>query len=191
VRRSRTISNPQTWLLIAYLAFILSLLNISNLSESRVYGHDFVPNESASFLSFVNQLQTESDLVQSNLDNSNLTLAKQHANRAIELLNLKDPINNVAWRVEIAERNQRVANDLVIAVSSLENITVSSSSFPEQQQSANRLMDEIDGIIEEAITTRIDRDQRVNATVQATALGDIINTLLRYYGNAYEVGFDM
>jgi hypothetical protein len=62
-------------------------------------------------------------------------------------------------------------------------------SSPEQQQSANQSIGEIDAIINEAVTTRIDRDQR--ATIQATAFGDIINTLLRYYGNAYEVGFDM
>ena len=171
-----------------YLALTFSLFNIDNFSKSQVYGHDFIPNESASFLSFANQLQAESELVQSNLDNDNLTLAEEHATRAIELLNSKDPINNVAWRDEIAERNQRVANELVTAISSLENITMSS---PELQQSANLSIDEIDAIIDEAVTTRIDRDQRANATIQATALGDIINTLLRFYGNAYEVGFDM
>jgi hypothetical protein len=189
MRNSRTISNPLTWLLIVYLTFAFSLFNIDNFSRLQVYGHDFVPNESASFLSFANQLQAESVLVQNNLVNGNLTLAKEHATRAIELLNSKDPVNNVAWRDEIAERSQRVANELVTAISNLENtITVSS---PEQQQSANQSIDEIDAIIDEAVTTRIDRDQRANATIQATALGDIINTLLRYYGNAYEVGFDM
>jgi hypothetical protein len=191
MRKSPTIRSPQTWLLIAYLAFILSLLNISNFFESQVYGHDFVPNESASFLSFANQLQAESELIQNNLANGNLTLAEEHATRAIELLNSKDPVNNVAWRDEIAERNQRVANELVTAVYNLENITVSPSSSPEQQQLANQSIGEIDAVIEEAVTTRIDRDQRTNATIQATALGDIINTILRYYGNAYEVGFDM
>jgi hypothetical protein len=55
-----------------------------------------------------------------------------HAVRAIELLNLLDPVNNVAWKDEIAERNQRVANELVTAVSNLENITVSSSSSEQQ-----------------------------------------------------------
>ena len=188
MRKIHTISNIRTRLLIMYLALTFSLFNIDNFSKSQVYGHDFIPNESASFLSFANQLQAESELVQSNLDNDNLTLAEEHATRAIELLNSKDPINNVAWRDEIAERNQRVANELVTAISSLENITMSS---PEQQQSANLSIDEIDAIIDEAVTTRIDRDQRANATIQATALGDIINTLLRFYGNAYEVGFDM
>jgi hypothetical protein len=52
--------------------------------------------------------------------------------RAIELLNSLDPVNNVAWKDEIAERNQRVANELVTAVSNLENITVSSSSSEQQ-----------------------------------------------------------
>src|SRR5687768_15950085 len=158
MRNRRTISNPQTWLLIVYLTFAFSLFNIDNFSRLRVYGHDFVPNESASFLSFANQLQAESVLVQNNLVNGNLTLAKEHATRAIELLNSKDPVNNVAWRDEIAERSQRVANELVTAISNLENtITVSS---PEQQQSANQSIDEIDAIIDEAVTTRIDRDQR-------------------------------
>jgi hypothetical protein len=178
--------------MIAYLTFTLFLFNIDTFSKLQVYGHDFVPNESASFLSFTNQLQAESELVQNNLANDSFTLAKEHATRAIELLNSKDPVNNVSWIDEIAERNQRVANELIAAVSNLVNMTESqSSSFPEQQQSINQSIGEIDAIIDEAITTRIDRDQRVNATIQATALGDIINTLLRYYGNAYEVGFDM
>jgi hypothetical protein len=55
----------------------------------QVYGHDFVPNETASFLSFANQLQAESVLVQNNLANGNLTLAEEHAILAIELLNSK------------------------------------------------------------------------------------------------------
>lgn len=135
------------------------------------------------------RVEIDSDAhVQSNLATRNFTLAKEHAIRAIEILNSKDPVNNVAWRDEIAERNQRVAYELVTAVSNLENITESPSSLPEQQQSTNQPIGEIDGIIEEAITTRIDRDQRVNATIQATTLGDIINTFLRDYGNAYEVG---
>ena len=193
--RKRHTKNLQILLLIACTALIASLFNIGNFSESRVYGHDFIPNESASFLSFANQLKTESELVQSNLANGNLDLAKEHAKRAIELLNSTDPINNVPWKDEIAERNQRIANELVRAVSNLENITMSSSPSEQQQQSilnnTTQLTDEIDAIIEDAITSRIDSDQRGNATIQATALGDIINNILRYYGNAYAVSFDM
>jgi hypothetical protein len=192
--RKRHTNNLQILLLIACTALTASLFNISNFSGSRVYGHDFIPDESASFLSFANQLKTESKLVQSNLANGTIDLAKEHAIRAIGLLNSTDPINNVTWKDEIAERNQRVANELVRAVLNLENITMSSSPSEHQQSTLNdttQLTDEIDAIIEDAITSRIDSDQRGNATIQATALGDIINTILRYYGNAYAVGFDM
>jgi hypothetical protein len=39
------------------------------------YGHNLTPNESASFLAFVEQLRTESELVQMNLANNNISLA--------------------------------------------------------------------------------------------------------------------
>jgi hypothetical protein len=197
LRKSYTAMNQQPLLLVVYAVLIISLSNIYNLFESRAYGHDFIPDESASFLSFADQLKTESELVQSNLANGTVDLAKEHAIRAIELLNSTDPINNVPWKDEIAERNQRIANELVGAVSNLENITVSSSPSEQQQQqqsisnNTTQLTDEIDAIIEDAISSRIDSDQRGNATIQATALGDIINNILRYYGNAHAVGFDM
>ena len=198
MRKNRIVKNLQSLLPIAPVVLIVSLIGISSSFDSLVYGHDFIPNKSASFMSFANQLQTESELVQTNLANSSVALAKEHAARAIELLNSKDPINNAAWKEEIAEKNQRVANELVAAVSSLVNITMSSSSSsssPKQEQSilgeTNRLVSEIDAIIDESITTNIDKEQRVNGTIQATALGDIINTLLRYYGDAYVVSFDM
>jgi hypothetical protein len=198
MKKSRIVKNLQSLLSIGPVVLIVSLMGISSSFYSLVYGHDFIPNESASFISFVNQLQTESVLVQTNLANSGVALAKEHAARAIELLNSKDPINNVAWIEEIAEKNQRVANELVAAVSGLENITMSSSSWsssPKQEQSisgeTNQLVNEIGAIIDEAITTNVDKEQRVNDRIQAMALGDIINTLLRYYGSAYLVSFDI
>jgi flagellin-specific chaperone FliS len=155
-----------------------------------VYGHDFVPNESASFLSLMDQLKAELDLVQTNLVNGSVSLAEDHAARAVGLLNSKDPVNNITWKDEIAERNERIAEELVSAVSALKNLNMSSilpSSYVETNQSINN----IDAIIDEALTSRIDIEQRENATIQATALGDIINTLLSYYGDAFAVGFDM
>jgi hypothetical protein len=199
MRNSRIVKNLQSLLPIGLVVLIVSLMGISSSFYSLVYGHNFIPNESASFMSFANQLQTESVLVQTNLANSSVALAREHAARTIELLNSKDPFSNVAWKEEIAEKNQRVVNELVAALSSLENITMSSSSWssssPKQEQSifeeTNQLVNEIGAIIDEAITTNIDKEQRVNDTIQATSLADIIDTLLRYYGSAYTVRFDM
>ena len=173
----------------AFIVLIICLGGVSNSLESPVYGHDFVPHESASFLSLMDQLKAEIGLVQTNLANDNLSLAEDHAARAIGLLDSKDPINSITWKEEIAERNEGIAEDLVSAVTGLETINKSTSTSI--NASTTQSISDIDAIIDEAITSRIDREQRENGTIQATALGDLINTLLGYYGDAFSVGFDM
>jgi roadblock/LC7 domain-containing protein len=76
----------------------------------------------------MNQLQSESGLVQTNLVDGNISLAEEHAARAARLLDSRDPVNNVTWKEEIAERNQRIAEELVSAVSALEKMNMSMSA---------------------------------------------------------------
>jgi hypothetical protein len=172
----------------AFIVLIIYLISVGNSSGSNVYGHNFIPNESASFLSLMDQIKAEIGIIQTNLVNES-ALAEEHASRAVGLLNSKDPVNNITWNEEIAERNERIAGELVSAVSALENMNISASSS--SHSDTNQSVSNIDAIIDEAITSRIDIEQRENATIQATALGDIINTLLNYYGDAFSVGFDM
>lgn len=82
----------------------------------------------------------------------NISLAQQHANNAAALLT-----PNITR--EIAEQNQRVANDLTMAINDLQDIT-SSSSQQQQQQSIDQLVSNIDAILGEAVTTRIEQEQR-------------------------------
>lgn len=82
-----TVISVQTSLSITFIVLITYLIGIGNSFESTVYGHDFVPNESASFLSLMNQSEAESGLVQTNLVNGNVSLAEEHAARAVGLLN--------------------------------------------------------------------------------------------------------
>jgi hypothetical protein len=171
-----------------FVVLAIYLIGMSNSFELKVYGHDFVPNESASFLSLMDQLKAELGLVETNIANGNVSLAEAHATQAIEILNSKDPVNNITWKEEIAEKNARIAGELVSAVSALDNMNMSTSS---SSGDTNQSVSNIDAIIDEAVTSRIDTEQRENATIQATALGDIINTLLNYYGDAFSVGFDM
>jgi hypothetical protein len=154
--------------------------NFINPNIQIAYAYNFTSNESASFLAFVEQLQTESELVHSNLANNNVSLAQAHANKAAALLT-----PNITE--EFAEENQRVANDLRTAINSLQNI----SSRPLEKQSVDLLVNDIDSILEEAVTTRIEQEQRNNATIQALALVDLTNMILEDYGNAYAVRFDM
>jgi hypothetical protein len=89
---------------------------------------------------------------------------------------------------EIAERNQRVADELTMAINDLQDITSSSQL---QGQSIDQLISTIDAILGEVVTTRIDQEQRDNATIQALAFADLVDSILANYGNAYAVNFDM
>lgn len=64
---------------------ILALVFSSNNLLNQTYAHMFTTDETASFLAFADQLQVESELVQTNLINKNLSLAQNHANKAVIL----------------------------------------------------------------------------------------------------------
>jgi hypothetical protein len=162
--------------------FLGSSINMNNDNNSflNAYGHTFSPNESASFLSFVDQLQVESELVQTNLANDSTSLAQEHAKKAGSLLT-----SNIT--TEIAEENQRVANELTRAINDLQDISLS----PQQVESIDQLVSDIDSILGEAESTRIEQEDLENATIQALAFADLVNSILENYGNAYAVNFDM
>lgn len=165
------------------LKFIATMLIISGLfSYQLVCAHNFTPNESATFLSLVDTMQSEIHLVQSNIANNNVSLAQEHAENAIELL-------NKTWIKEIEERNHRVADELTTALAELQNIQNANVSRPPAD--INQKVSDIDAILEEAVTIRIDKEQRNNATIQALALAGIVDAVLRNYGDAYKVGFNM
>ena len=60
---------------------------MGNPFAPMVYGHDFVPDESALFLSLMDKLKAELGLVETNLANGNVSLAEEHATRAVGILN--------------------------------------------------------------------------------------------------------
>jgi hypothetical protein len=95
----------------------------------------------------MDQLKAELGLVQTNLANDSISLAEDHAAQAVEL---------------------------VSAVTGLESMNLSAPSS--SNANTTQSISDIDAIIDEAITSRIDREQRDNATIQATALGDIITS---------------
>ena len=164
------------------LSIFLGSINMNNDNNSILdaYGHTFSPNESASFLSFVDQIQVESELVQTNLANDSTSLAQEHAKKAGSLLT-----SNIT--TEIAEENQRVANELTRAINDLRDISLS----PQQVGSIDQQVSDMDSILSEAESTRIEQEDLENATIQALAFADLVNSILENYGNAYAVDFDI
>ena len=128
----------------------------------------------------MDQLQVESELVQTNLANGSTSLAQEHAKKAGSLLT-----SNIT--AEIAEENQRVANELTRAINDLQDISLS----PQQVGSIDQQVSDMDSILSEAESTRIEQEDLENATIQALAFADLVNSILENYGNAYAVDFDI
>src|SRR5215204_1446036 len=81
-------------LILVHLMVIVGMVslyntNINNSHNQNAYAHNFSPIESAAFLSLVTQLQVESELVETNLANNNISLAREHANKVTATFNIQ------------------------------------------------------------------------------------------------------
>lgn len=201
---------------ILFLACILfSLVSSGSVNfnpfDRKIYAHIFSTDETASFVAITDQVQIESELVQTNLANNNLSLAQNHANKAASLLT-PDIVS------EVAEANEGIADKLLTEVSDLQKI---SSSSDEQQQMVNQLVSDINSTLGEAVVVRTQQRQQddssnllesgieflrgifgggsqesndkieVNSTTQPLAFADLVDSILINYGNAYDVDFDI
>lgn len=198
------------YLLFVIFYFILSISVISNNDNfhiEKIYAHLFTPNETATFVSIVYQLQAELELVSMNLANNNLSLAQNHASKASSLL-----IQRIL--AEIAEDNPKLASDLGNRLIQLQTI---SSTSADQVQSTSRVVSDLNERLNEDALVRMAQlqpdssnflegftktlgsifdgdDKKVkeqNAKIEALALANVIDSILINYGNAYHVGFDM
>jgi hypothetical protein len=148
-----------------------------------IYGHNFSANESAVFLALADTIKAEAQLVQENLSNNNVSLASEHANKASALF-------TAALIDEIAERNQRLADELNTALTTLKT-SVASTSDNDTATDINSMIGDVDAILDEAVTARINPEQLDNSTTQVLRIIEIIDNVLGNYGDAFAVGFDM
>jgi hypothetical protein len=198
------------YLLVVLFYLILSLSVFSssdNFHNEKAYAHLFSPNETATFVSTIYQLQTELELVPTNLASNNVSLAQNHANKAASLL-------TQSILVEIAEDNPKLADDLSNALSQLQNTSSTSDS---QVKSTSQIVIDLNERLNEDALVRMAQlqptssnflegftktlgnifggdDKEVkekNAKIEALALANVIDSVLINYGNAYHVGFDM
>jgi hypothetical protein len=161
-----------------WIAFLLAILGTSVASSAGVtFGHNFSTDESASFIGLVDLIKTQVQLVQDNIASDNMTLASEHANDASALL-------TADVYSEIAERNQRIANELNATLTDLKAAADSGTNV-------EPIVSDLDGILDEALTARIDPAVLTNSTTNALVLTEILDGVLSGYGDAYAVGFDM
>jgi hypothetical protein len=161
---------------------VFALLAIVVTSAANSYfgtgnAHTFSGDESAFFLTTVELMKIEAKEAQSNLA-SNLTLAKDHADELTEHLTANDT-------KEISERNERVANDLNKTLASFQG-TFEGKSAPTQTD-VDSQMSQLNDILGEVVSVRIDKDQMNNNTVKALVVNDLVGEALEHYGEALGV----
>ena len=137
-------------------------------SPNLIVAHNFSSDESASFLSLVDQIKSAISPIKNDIS-SNSTLARTQAQYARMLLS-----DNVIK--ELKERNPRIATELSQMLDSLQQ------GLTQQNTST---LGTINDVIAEAVTVRIDKNQLNNSTVQGLTLANDANKILDEYSKAF------
>ncbi len=197
--------------IIHFLAICFGLLfsNFMYTSQSSmVYGHLFTRDQTGTFVSIVDQVQTELELVATNEVNNNSSLAQNHAAKASSLLP----------RVigEIGEDSPQLVGELMRTVFGMENI---SSTTYNKSQNITKIVNTLNEKLDNAKIIRIAQvqpnsnfldkvtnflgglaggnnaetstEQVQNSRIDALAFAELTDAVLSNYGKAYNVGFDM
>ena len=161
-------------LIITFLILsIVSSVAVSN-PLNRAFAHTFSGDESATFLALLEMIKTEAHLAQQDLG-TNVTLAQEHAEATTEHLDANQT-------KEISERNARVSNELNESLTALKNAFNSTS--PPTASDIKDKVSNVDAILGEVLSVRIDKNQLNNVTVKASTINDLVGETLEHYGEA-------
>src|SRR6476620_907219 len=195
-------------LVVCIMSILMTLVMIAAFPST--YGHTFSQNENSLFLTRVAQAHSQLNLIENlvlngtsntaatnnnsnNNSNNNAKSVQAHVMQTIALLNEKDPVNNFTWSQEIAEKNQRVAKDLARELNDLkislsqDTPTTAINNKPSLSNNNSVIQDKIDklgGLLDEAISARVNKDAVNNSTNQALVLANIGNEIFYSYGQA-------
>jgi hypothetical protein len=192
-------------LVVCTMPILMTLVMIA--ASPSTYGHTFSQNENSLFLTRVAQAHSQLNLIENmvlngtstttatnnNSNNNNAKSVQAHVMQTIALLNEKDPVNNFTWSQEIAEKNQRVAKDLARELNDLkislsqDTPTTAINNKPSLSNNNSVIQDKIDklgGLLDEAISARVNKDAVNNSTNQALVLANIGNEIFYSYGQA-------
>jgi hypothetical protein len=146
---------------LALAAMMLTGLSYS-VPARQAFAHNFSHSETTEFLAAVEMTKAYLDLARTNLQDREM--AQGFAHQATMFL-------DEHWMSEIAERNQRIADDLS---TSLEQLPFAIG----EGQSATQIREEvrnIKGLLAEAISVRIDRVELQDSKTQALVMAKVLS----------------
>jgi len=182
------------------------------------FAHNFPPNNYAKLIAFMDQFQIESNLVKGNLINNDTTLAQKHANEANSIFYWDLLVEIVKQDKEVGDELKISIGDLRNLTSSFSNNTY--TTVLEKQQALQRvdqITKNINTNIEKIITNTASLEQSKDAnflnmmtgffsnlinggqdaknsndgSIHPIRFAELLDSVLRNYGDAYAVSFDM
>ncbi len=168
--------------IIAILLATVMVLTLVLSSNPVLYAHTFSENENALFLTMIDKIKAETQLVGHDFSN-NTQQAQEHAKIAATLLTQYDPVVNTTWTNEISERNPRVATDLLRSLDDLKTFVASSSSNSNSSSVQSKVTN-LGNLLDEAVSVRLSKDVIANPKTQALVLANLGNEIYNNYGNA-------
>jgi ferritin-like protein len=160
--------------IVLALALAAVLFGTMFTAPRNSYAHTFSGDESASFLLLVESIKIELQLVESNLA-SNTTLAEEHAEHAHQAL-------DEHTLEEISERNKRLGRDLPAALEDLHDSVATST----EQQVQSKIQN-INDLLDETVTVRVEPAQMTNSTVQALVMANMLRAIQFEGHGHYEI----
>jgi len=167
------------FLLLSIIAIISTI--ISSNSQNVAYAHTFSGDESASFLTLIEEISTGSHLIEKELIN-NATLAQILAENISKLVTSDD-------FEEISEKNKFEAKSLNESLSDLQN-SFNSTNNKIVPSVIKEKIKNLDDILGEVVSVRIENEQLTNNTVNALVLNDLVGKALQSYGKALGIKSD-
>jgi hypothetical protein len=206
----KAISLLLTQIIITTMIMTAFTIGINTISSNQLaYAHNFVPNIAASFLTRINQIRVQTQLVENNIP-LNLSLAKQHGEIAAELFD-NNTQNDLYYNAEGDNGlAQKISHQIPLALSNLQKsvgntatglvsaTTPNQPKQPQQQTTAattsntvikqiKEIVNNINDILDKAVSVRINKNDSTNPTVYALVIADITEKAYNDYSYAYGI----
>jgi hypothetical protein len=158
------------------LAGMICMGTVYAIPNQQAFAHTFSGDESASFLATVEVIKVHLQLAKNDFA-TNATLSAEHVEHAGEHLS-NDTIK------EITERNKRLGTELPASLKDLQEALEGGNATAAD---VNEQITNINNLLDETITVRIEKTQLTNSTVQGTMLANFVDEILESYSGAYGV----
>jgi hypothetical protein len=191
-------------------------LHIKSTSIQIVYGHNFPPNDYSKFIASLDQFQTESSLIKENLASNNISLAQKHANEANsiyywdllvdivkqdkalgdklkvgigDLRNSTLALSEGKITEDLKQQTIRQSDKLVSLINSNVDKIINDAAVLKQTESPDPFS-VISGFFSSLFGT-VNNSNDTSKSIHPIRFADLLDSVLRNYGDAYDVKFDM